>query len=134
MGWGHLKTFFSRITDLEELIFTWEFVDSSLLKSWSLGVEGDHNRENHIYMCLYWKKKIFRTSRPISIKLGTNDPWVKGIQNCTNKGSSPFQRGDNHKNTKIGWGHLKICSRIEEPEEHIFTWKLTDINCRFKFV
>jgi hypothetical protein len=45
-------------------------------------------------------KKIFfsRTSRPISIKLGINHPWVKGILNCSNKGSGPFQRGDNHKN------------------------------------
>jgi hypothetical protein len=25
------------------------------------------------------KKKIFRTSRPISIKFGANHPWVKGI-------------------------------------------------------
>jgi hypothetical protein len=33
---------------------------------------------------------------------------VKGIQVCSNKGSGPIQRGDNHKNEKIGWGHLKI--------------------------
>jgi hypothetical protein len=25
-----------------------------------------------------------RTSRPISIKLGTNYPWVMGILNCSN--------------------------------------------------
>jgi hypothetical protein len=45
-------------------------------------------------------KKIFfsRTSRPISIKLGINHPWVKGILNCSNKGPSPLQRGDNRKN------------------------------------
>jgi hypothetical protein len=44
-------------------------------------------------------KKIFssRTRRPISIKLGANHPWVKGILNCTNKGPGPLQRGDNHK-------------------------------------
>jgi hypothetical protein len=24
------------------------------------------------------------------------------------KWSGPFQRGDNYKNSKIGWGHLKI--------------------------
>jgi hypothetical protein len=46
------------------------------------------------------KKKIFsRTSRPNSIKLGTNHPEVKGIQNCTNQGPGPLQRGDNLKNT-----------------------------------
>jgi hypothetical protein len=33
-------------------------------------------------------KEIFfsRTSRPISIKLSTNHPSVKGIQNCSIKG------------------------------------------------
>jgi hypothetical protein len=36
---------------------------------------------------------------------------VKGIQVCSNKGSGPLQRGDNHKNVKMGWGHLKIFSR-----------------------
>jgi hypothetical protein len=33
---------------------------------------------------------------------------VKGIQVCSNKGPGPLLRGDNHKNVKIGWGHLKI--------------------------
>jgi hypothetical protein len=33
---------------------------------------------------------------------------VKGIQICSNKGPGPPQRGDNHKNVKMGWGHLKI--------------------------
>jgi hypothetical protein len=31
-----------------------------------------------------------------------------GIQVCSNKGPGPFQRGDNHKNLKMGWGRLKI--------------------------
>jgi hypothetical protein len=45
------------------------------------------------------KKKISsRTSRPISIPLGTNHPWVNGILNCSNKEPVPLQRGDNHKN------------------------------------
>jgi hypothetical protein len=36
------------------------------------------------------KKKIFSiTSRPISIKLGTNHPWVKEILDYTNKGPGP---------------------------------------------
>jgi hypothetical protein len=33
---------------------------------------------------------------------------VKGIQVCPNKEPCPLQWGDNHKNEKIGWGHLKI--------------------------
>jgi hypothetical protein len=33
---------------------------------------------------------------------------VKGIQVCSNKWPGPLQRGDNHKNVKLGWGHLKI--------------------------
>jgi hypothetical protein len=64
------------------------------------------NRENHIYMTSYWKK-ISRTSIPISIKLGTNHPWINGIQNDTNKRPGPLQGGDNHKNAKMGSGHLK---------------------------
>jgi hypothetical protein len=75
-------------------------------------------------------KKIFSTtSRPISIKLGTNHPWVKEILNYTNKGPGPFQRGDNHKNAKI----------IEKS----FSLRTTDYSyfyesflrqCRFKLV
>jgi hypothetical protein len=42
-----------------------------------------------------------------SIKLGTNYLWVKGIQVCSNKGPGPLQMGDNHKNVKMRWGHLK---------------------------
>jgi hypothetical protein len=33
---------------------------------------------------------------------------VKGIQVCSNKGPDPLHRGDNHKNVKMGWGHLRI--------------------------
>ena len=41
---------------------------------------------------------------------------MKGIQVCSNKGPGPLQRGDNHKNIKMGWGHLKIFfSRTTEP-------------------
>jgi hypothetical protein len=60
------------------------------------------------------KKKIFsRTSRPISIKLGINHPWVMGILNSSNKGPGPPQREDDYKNAKMGWGHF---SRTTEPE------------------
>jgi hypothetical protein len=68
------------------------------------------------------KKKISRTSRPISVKRGINHPCVKGIPNCSNKGPDPVQRGDNYKNAKMRWGHLKIFfSRTTEPEWVIFT-------------
>jgi hypothetical protein len=40
--------------------------------------------------------------------LGTYCPWVKGIQVCSVKGPGPLQRGDDHKNVKMGWGHLKV--------------------------
>jgi hypothetical protein len=33
---------------------------------------------------------------------------VKGIEVYSNKGPGSLQRGDNHKNVKMGWGHLKI--------------------------
>jgi hypothetical protein len=42
---------------------------------------------------------------------------VKGIQVCSNKGPGHLLRGDtgNHKNVKMGWGHLKIFSRTKGP-------------------
>jgi hypothetical protein len=64
-------------------------------------------------------KKIYFsiTSRPISIKLGINHPWVKGILNCSNEGPGPLQREYNYKNAKMGWGNLKIfLSRTMKPE------------------
>jgi hypothetical protein len=36
---------------------------------------------------------------------------MKGIQVFSKKGPVPLQRGDNHKNVKMGWGHLKIFSK-----------------------
>jgi hypothetical protein len=33
---------------------------------------------------------------------------VKGIQVCSNKGPGPLEKGDNLKNVKMGWDHLKI--------------------------
>jgi hypothetical protein len=46
-----------------------------------------------------------RTSSPKSIKLGTNLPWVKEIQVCSNKG--PLQSGDKYKNAKHRVGSIK---------------------------
>jgi hypothetical protein len=39
---------------------------------------------------------------------------MKGNQVCSNKVPSPLQRGDNHKNVKMGWSNLKIFSRTTE--------------------
>jgi hypothetical protein len=40
----------------------------------------------------------------------------EGKSSFTNKGPGPLQRGDNHKNVKMGWGHLKIFfSRTSGP-------------------
>jgi hypothetical protein len=34
----------------------------------------------------------------------------------SNKGPGPLQRGDSHKNVKMGWGHLRIFfSRTTRP-------------------
>jgi hypothetical protein len=59
---------------------------------------------------------------------------MKGIQFCSNKGSCPVQRGDNHKNLKMWCGHLKIFfSRTTKPilidlAQTILEWK------GFKFI
>jgi hypothetical protein len=75
--------------------------------------EGRHpslRGDNSKRVKIHWKcLKIFsRTSRPISIKLSTNQRWVKKTLNCSNEGPGPLQRGDNHKSAKMGWVHLKI--------------------------
>jgi hypothetical protein len=49
--------------------------------------------------------KIFfsRTTGPSLTRLGTNHPWMKGIQICSNEGDKPSPRGDNSKRVKIHW-------------------------------
>jgi hypothetical protein len=42
-----------------------------------------------------------RTVGPILTRLGTNHPWVKGIQVCSMEGDSTSPRGDNSKRVKI---------------------------------
>jgi hypothetical protein len=51
----------------------------------------------------------------------------KGNSSLFNRGLGLLQRGDNHKNVKIGLGHLKIFSRTTGPEKLKFIWKLSDI-------
>ena len=42
-----------------------------------------------------------RTTGPISIQVGTNHPWVKGILVYSNVGPHIFPMGDNYKIAKI---------------------------------
>jgi hypothetical protein len=49
-----------------------------------------------------------RTTGPILTKLGTNHPWGKVIQVCSNEGDCPSPRGDNSKTVKIHWYFFKI--------------------------
>ena len=49
-----------------------------------------------------------RTTWPISTKLCTKHPWVKGISSCSNDGPHPLPRGDNYEIAKIHWRNLKI--------------------------
>jgi hypothetical protein len=82
---------------------------------WGKGIhiyskEGDNSssREDNIGRVKYTdnEKKIFsRTNRPILLKLGTSYLWVRRIHVYSNEGPGPLQRGDNHKNVKMGWVH-----------------------------
>ena len=49
---------------------------------------------------------FFRTNMPISTKLGTKYPWVKGIQDCSNEWLRSFSEGDNYEIAKIHWQYL----------------------------
>jgi hypothetical protein len=49
-----------------------------------------------------------RTTRPMLTKDGTNQPWVEGIQVCSNEGVNPSTRGDNSERVKIHWKFFKI--------------------------
>jgi hypothetical protein len=61
-----------------------------------------------ILTCVYIEKEMFfRTSRPISIKLGTNHSCMKGIPAYSNEGPSPLQSVDNHKSAKNRIGSFK---------------------------
>jgi hypothetical protein len=53
---------------------------------------------------------------PISIKLGTNPPWVKGVLKCTNKRPVPLLGGYNHKNARLWRGHHFFPLRTTDPE------------------
>jgi hypothetical protein len=60
------------------------------------------DNHNNVTMGLGHLKFFFsRTTGPRLTKLGTNHPWVKGIQVCTNEGDILSPRGDNSKRIKI---------------------------------
>ena len=42
-----------------------------------------------------------RTARPISTKLSTMHPLVKGTQICSNEGPCPFPKGDHYEKAKM---------------------------------
>jgi hypothetical protein len=75
-------------------------------------------------MILYTRDIPFLASKLLCMsyfKLGTNYPWVKGIQVCSNKWPGSLQRGNNHNNIKLGLVHLKIIFRTMKPEKLNFT-------------
>jgi hypothetical protein len=111
---GVLKIYWARISHVYMKTF-WFDVNSKLFKSLSPGVKRCHNRENNIYMCLFWiKKKIFsRTSGLISIKLGTNHPWEKRILNCSKLRAKSFSKGRWSQTCKNGVGLFSKSS--QEP-------------------
>jgi hypothetical protein len=103
---GSFKIFFSRTTGpiLTRLgtHHPWrERIQVSLKEGDSPSPRGDNSERVKIHR--QFLKIIFsRTSRPKSIKLGTNYPLVKRIQVCSNKGPGLLQRGDNHRNVRKG--------------------------------
>jgi hypothetical protein len=49
----------------------------------------------------YLKIFLSRTTGPILTRLGTDNPYVKGIKVCSNEGDNPSTRGDNSERVKI---------------------------------
>jgi hypothetical protein len=64
-----------------------------------------------------------RTSLSKSIKYGTNYPLVKRIKFVQIKGQAFFKGGDNHRNVRKGWGHLKILFFYYEARKAEFYMK-----------
>jgi hypothetical protein len=53
----------------------------------------------------------------ILTRLGTNHPWVKGIQGCSKEGDSPsLRRCDKSERVKIHRKFFKIFSRTSRPK------------------
>ena len=56
---------------------------------------------------------------PISTKLGTKHPWVKGVHVCSNRGPCPLLRRDNNE---LGKNINKIFKKSSSPEALGQTW------------
>ena len=68
------------------------------------------NRQTEVFvvaMSFHIFTFFFRTTGPISTKLGTKHPWVMRTEVCSNEGLCPFPRGDNYKLVKIHWQNFK---------------------------
>jgi hypothetical protein len=89
---------------LAKIILGWRGFKFVQMKRNAL-LQGEIIAKEYKYSKIKFKIFFSRTSRSNSIKLGTNYPWLERIQVCSNKGPGPPQRGDNHKNVKMGWGH-----------------------------
>ena len=120
INWQLLKIFFSRTTGpiLTKLGTKYPWVKGIQVCS----NEGPHSSprgDNNEIAKIHWRNSkifFFRTNEPISTKLGTKHPWVKGTQVCSNEGPRPFPRGDNYEIVKIHWRNLKIFfSRTTKP-------------------
>ena len=68
---------------------------------------------------IHWRNLIFFSgiAGTISTKLSTMHPWVKGIQEHSNEGPSPFPRVDNYEIAKIYRRYIKKISfsRTTDP-------------------
>jgi hypothetical protein len=67
------------------------FIYLANVHEFSPSLRGDDSKRDKIHRKFF--KILFRTSRPKSIKLGTNYPLMKRIQVCSNKGPGPLRRG-----------------------------------------
>ena len=108
--WRNLKIFFFRTT--------WPIsTNFSTKHPWVNGIQVCSNGGprpfprgvNYEIVKIHWRNlKIFsRTFGPISTKLGTKHPYVKGIQVSSNEGPRPFPSGDNIVIAKIHWRNKK---------------------------
>ena len=78
----------------------------------------DHNLSVVVVVVVVVNFHIFifsRTTRLISLKLGTKHPWVMGVQVRSNEGPHPFPRGNNYEIAKLYWQNIKIFWRTLWP-------------------
>jgi hypothetical protein len=83
----------------------WPFEDHHLQNFRKLSCKSDQWGNTFLHVSILEKILFSRTSQPISIKLGTYHICIKEIEDCTNKGQGPLQRGDNCKNDLV-WSKI----------------------------